>query len=127
MPFRLRPNLMLCDPREGQAALGPIASICRAATEAEAVSIANDTSYGLSAAVFSRDTCRAMALARQIDSGICHINAPTLNDRPDMPVGGVGDSGYGRFGGQAALDEFTELRWVSMTDTPRTTPFPGSA
>lgn len=102
---------------------GPVASICRAASEAEALSIANDTPYGLSAAVFSRDTSRALAFARGVNSGMCHINAPTLNDRPDMPVGGVGDSGYGRFGGQAALDEFTELRWISLTESPRGYPF----
>jgi acyl-CoA reductase-like NAD-dependent aldehyde dehydrogenase len=101
---------------------GPIACICRAANEAEAVSIANDTRYGLSAAVFSRDTSRALAVARRIESGICHINAPTVSDRPDMPFGGVKDSGYGRFGGQAALDEFTELRWVTIAEAKRDYP-----
>ncbi|MDN3712928.1 aldehyde dehydrogenase family protein [Paracoccus cavernae] len=93
---------------------GPVLSICRAANEAEALSIANDSRYGLSAAVWSRDIARATRLARQIESGMCHINAPTLMDRPDMPVGGIKESGYGRFGGFAALDEFTELRWVAV-------------
>lgn len=94
---------------------GPVVAICRAASEAEAISIANDSAYGLTSAIWSRDTARALALCRQIDAGSCHINAPTLIDRPDMPVGGVKDSGYGRFGGLAALDEFTELRWVSSS------------
>lgn len=93
---------------------GPIATICRAVSDAEAVFIANDTAYGLSSAVFSRDLDRAMRIARQIDAGICHINATTLSDRADMPFGGVKDSGYGRFGGRAALDEFTETRWISL-------------
>ena len=95
---------------------GPIAAICRAASEDEAISIANDSAYGLSAAVFSRDVGRALAVARRIESGICHINGPTVNDRPDMPFGGVKDSGYGRFGGAAALDEFTELRWITFAE-----------
>lgn len=102
---------------------GPVASVCRAATEAEAIGIANDTSYGLTAAVFSRDTARALAIARQIESGICHVNAPTLYDTPEAPIGGVKDSGYGRFGGMAAIDEFTDLRWVSLPTAPPAYPF----
>jgi len=93
---------------------GPLLAICRAGSEEEAISLANDCSFGLSAAVWSRDVPRAMQLARRIEAGICHINAPTVIDRPDMPVGGIKDSGYGRFGGTAALDEFTETRWISI-------------
>ena len=92
---------------------GPVVAICRAASEEEAISIANDSAYGLTSAIWSRDSARALSLCQQIDAGSCHINAPTVIDRPDMPVGGMKDSGYGRFGGKAALDEFTELRWVS--------------
>lgn len=101
---------------------GPIACICRAINEDEAISIANDTRYGLAAAVFSKDVQRALTVARRIESGICHINAPTVSDRPEMPFGGVKDSGYGRFGGLAALDEFTELRWVTIAEGKRTYP-----
>lgn len=101
---------------------GPIACICRAINEDEAISIANDTRYGLAAAVFSKDVSRALTVARRIESGICHINAPTVSDRPEMPFGGVKDSGYGRFGGLAALDEFTELRWVTIAEAKRTYP-----
>jgi acyl-CoA reductase-like NAD-dependent aldehyde dehydrogenase len=101
---------------------GPIAAICRASSVDEAVSIANDSAYGLSAAVFSRDVGAALAVARRIESGICHINGPTVNDRPDMPFGGVKDSGYGRCGGPAALDEFTELRWITIADGPQSWP-----
>ncbi|HBP77927.1 MAG TPA: salicylaldehyde dehydrogenase, partial [Halomonas sp.] len=46
--------------------------------------------------------------------GICHINAPTVHDEPQMPFGGVKSSGYGRFGGKAGIEEFTELRWMTV-------------
>jgi acyl-CoA reductase-like NAD-dependent aldehyde dehydrogenase len=85
----------------------------------EAVRIANDTEYGLSAAVFSRDIARAMDVARRIESGICHINGPTLHDEAQMPFGGVKASGYGRFGGKAGVAEFTELRWITIETGPQ--------
>lgn len=97
---------------------GPVASICRARSEDEAIGIANDTRYGLSAAIFSRDVNRALRLSRRIECGICHINGTTLNDRPDLPVGGMRDSGYGRFGGVQMLDEFSETKWVDLPDSP---------
>lgn len=93
---------------------GPIATIVRAATLDEAVTLANDSEYGLSAAVFSRDIDRAMAVAKRIESGICHINGATVADEAHVPFGGMKSSGYGRFGGSAALGEFTELRWISV-------------
>ena len=55
-----------------------------------------------------------MAVARQIESGICHVNSSTVHDEPQMPFGGVKASGWGRFGGRAALEEFTELRWMTV-------------
>jgi len=85
----------------------------------EAVRIANDTEYGLSAAVFSRDIARAMDVARRIESGICHINGPDLHDEAQMPFGGVKASGYGRFGGKAGVAEFTELRWITIETGPQ--------
>jgi len=85
----------------------------------DAVRVANDTEYGLSAAVFGRDIGRALSVARQIESGICHINAATVHDEAQMPFGGVKASGYGRFGGKAAIDEFTDLRWITVQTTPR--------
>jgi acyl-CoA reductase-like NAD-dependent aldehyde dehydrogenase len=93
---------------------GPIVGILRAKDEADAIRLANDSEYGLSAAVFTRDTARGLTVARQIRSGICHINGPTVHDEPQMPFGGVGASGYGRFGGKAGIDSFTELRWVTI-------------
>jgi acyl-CoA reductase-like NAD-dependent aldehyde dehydrogenase len=93
---------------------GPVASIIRFREVDEAVSIANDTEYGLSAAVFSRDVTRALGVAQRLETGICHINSATIHDEPQMPFGGVKSSGHGRFGGRAGIDEFTELRWVTI-------------
>jgi benzaldehyde dehydrogenase (NAD) len=97
---------------------GPVVGIIRANDEADAVRIANDTQYGLSAAVFTRDAVRGLRVARQIRSGMCHINGPTVHDEPQMPFGGVGASGYGRFGGKAGIDQFTELRWITIETQP---------
>jgi acyl-CoA reductase-like NAD-dependent aldehyde dehydrogenase len=97
---------------------GPVVGIIRARDEADAIRLANDSEYGLSAAVFTRDTARGLRMARQIRSGICHINGPTVHDEPQMPFGGVGASGYGRFGGKAGIEQFTELRWITMETQP---------
>jgi len=97
---------------------GPVVAIIRAKDEAEAITLANDTEYGLSAAVFTRDTARGLRVARQIQSGICHVNGPTVHDEAQMPFGGTKGSGYGRFGGKAGIDSFTELRWVTIETQP---------
>jgi acyl-CoA reductase-like NAD-dependent aldehyde dehydrogenase len=97
---------------------GPVVGIIRARDEAEAIALANDTEYGLSAAVFTRDTARGLRVARQIRSGICHINGPTVHDEAQMPFGGTKASGYGRFGGKAGIDAFTELRWITLETEP---------
>ena len=102
---------------------GPVVSIFEVDGEDEAVALANDTRYGLSAAVFTKDISKGMALAERIESGIVHINDQTVHDEPQFPFGGVKDSGWGRFGGRAALEEFTELRWVSAQLTQRQYPF----
>ena len=102
---------------------GPAVTITRVSSQDEAIAKANDSAYGLSAAVFTRDAARGFQVARRIESGICHINAPTVHDEAQMPFGGVKDSGYGRFGGQAGIDAFTELRWISMQVEPRVYPF----
>lgn len=99
-----------------EESFGPVASVVRVGSVDEAVRIANDTEYGLSAAVFGRDVNRAMSVAKRIESGICHINGPTVHDEAQMPFGGVKDSGYGRFGGKAGIAEFTELRWLTIQD-----------
>jgi benzaldehyde dehydrogenase (NAD) len=102
---------------------GPVKAIVRVKDTEEAVACANDNEYGLSAAVYGRDIARAFNVARQIDSGICHVNAPTVHDEAQMPFGGVKGSGMGRFGGKAAIAEFTDLRWITVQTTPRHYPF----
>lgn len=98
---------------------GPVVGVVRVHSVEEAITVANDNEYGLAASVFGRDINRALAVARQVDSGICHVNSATVQDEPQMPFGGVKGSGYGRFGGKAAIDEFTELRWLSVqTEAP---------
>jgi vanillin dehydrogenase len=106
-----------------EESFGPQVSITRVDSVDEAVRLANDTEYGLSAAVFTRDIARGLDVARRIDTGICHINSPTVQDEGQMPFGGVKASGYGRFGGKAGIDAFTELRWVTVQTTPRHYPF----
>lgn len=106
-----------------EESFGPVKAVIRARDEQEAVRIANDSAYGLSSAVYSRDTARAWNVAQNLQTGICHINGPTVHDEAQMPFGGTKDSGYGRFGGRAGIHEFTELRWVTMQTQPRTLPF----
>lgn len=97
-----------------EESFGPVVGVIRARDEAHAIELANDTEYGLSASVFTRDTARGMRVARQIKSGMCHINGATVHDEAQMPFGGVKASGYGRFGGKAGIAEFTELRWITL-------------
>lgn len=100
-------------------AFGPVVTVLRAGDDDEAVRLANDSEYGLSASVFSKDIGRAMAVAKRIESGICHINSSTVHDEAQMPFGGVKSSGYGRFGGKAGVAEFTDLRWITIQTTHR--------
>ncbi|WP_321808898.1 aldehyde dehydrogenase [Burkholderia sp. BCC1993] len=102
---------------------GPVKPIVRVRGEEAAIACANDNPYGLAAAVFSRDSARAMNVARRVESGICHINGPTVHDEAHMPFGGVKDSGFGHFGGRAGIAEFTDLRWITLQTTPRHYPF----
>jgi acyl-CoA reductase-like NAD-dependent aldehyde dehydrogenase len=106
-----------------EESFGPQVSITRVKSADEAVALANDTEYGLSAAIFTKDIARGIELAKRIDTGICHINSPTVQDEAQMPFGGVKASGYGRFGGRAGIAEFTELRWITIQTTPRHYPF----
>ena len=106
-----------------EESFGPVAVVVRAHDTEDAVRIANDSDYGLSAAVFGQDVSRALAVAGRINSGICHVNGPTVHDEAQMPFGGVKDSGYGRFGGKAAIAEFTDLRWITLQSGHRHYPF----
>jgi benzaldehyde dehydrogenase (NAD) len=97
-----------------EESFGPVVGIVSVDGPDEAVRVANDTEYGLAASVFGEDVPTALDLARRIESGICHVNGATVHDEPQMPFGGVKASGFGRFGGKAAIEEFTELRWITI-------------
>jgi acyl-CoA reductase-like NAD-dependent aldehyde dehydrogenase len=105
-----------------EESFGPLLAVVAVDGPDEAVRVANDSDYGLSAAVFSENVPAALELAQRIESGICHVNDTTVHDEPQMPFGGVKASGWGRFGGRAALEEFTELRWITVQDLPRQYP-----
>ncbi len=102
---------------------GPVAAIEVVDSAEEAVERANATSYGLSSGIITRDAERGLALAHLIDAGIVHVNDQTVADEPQMPFGGVKDSGFGRFGGSAVVDEFTELRWITVQSGSHPFPF----
>ena len=101
-----------------EESFGPVVGVIRARDEEHAIALANDTEYGLSASVFTRDIALGLKVARRIQSGICHVNGPTVHDEAQMPFGGVKASGYGRFGGKAGIDAFTELRWITVETQP---------
>ncbi|HUE90590.1 aldehyde dehydrogenase [Pseudomonas sp.] len=102
-----------------EESFGPVAVVLRGEGDEELLRLANDSEFGLSAAIFSRDVSRALLLAQRVESGICHINGPTVHDEAQMPFGGVKASGYGSFGSKASIDFFTQLRWVTIQNGPR--------
>ncbi|MGW0895719.1 aldehyde dehydrogenase family protein, partial [Streptomyces goshikiensis] len=111
-------------PAYAEEVFGPVAPVRSFATEEEAVALASAGPYGLSLGIVTRDTARGLALADRIPTGIAHINDQTVNDEAVAPFGGVGASGTGaRFGGEANLDAFTELRWTTTRATPAGHPF----
>ena len=101
---------------------GPVTTVVRVKGVDEAVRVANDTEYGLAAAVFGRDSLRAFEVAKRIDAGHVHVNGATVQNEPQAPYGGMKNSGYGRFDGRAVIDEFTELKWVTIE--PAGQPYP---
>lgn len=118
MPAQVVDNVTSDMKLYSEESFGPVVAIMRAKDEEDAVRLANDTEYGLSASVFSKDTARGLSVARRIRSGICHVNGPTVHDEAQMPFGGTKASGYGRFGGRAGIAEFTELRWITIETQP---------
>ncbi|KAH6968124.1 Aldehyde/histidinol dehydrogenase [Fusarium avenaceum] len=95
---------------------GPSVSLFTFKTEEEAVQLANDTEYGLTAAIFSKDLRRAFKLADGLESGAVHINSMTVHDEYSLPHGGVKSSGFGRFNGYQGLDEFLYYKTVTWMD-----------
>lgn len=103
---------------------GPVACIMSFAGDAEAVRIAQDNDYGLSAGILSASTSRAMAIGNQLRTGMLHINDQTVNGGPFAPFGGFGKSGNGtRIGGPADIEEFTQWQWVTVRDQAQPYPF----
>ena len=102
---------------------GPVVCVVRVPDVDAAIQVANDTEYGLAAAVFTKDIAKALTLVPKIASGSFHINGPTVQDEAQMPFGGMKASGYGRFGGKAAIAEFTDIRWVTIETKPMHYPF----
>lgn len=101
---------------------GPIAPIIRAHGEEDALRIANDTEYGLSSAVFTRNFERGLAFAKRVEAGMTHINDQPVNDLPNNPFGGEKDSGIGRFGGEWAIAAFTTDHWITLQQQRRAYP-----
>src|SRR5581483_9944497 len=102
---------------------GPVAALEVVDSVEDAIERANATAYGLSSGIITQNVDRGLALAQQIDAGMVHINDQPVADEPQMPFGGVKDSGFGRFGGTAVIDEFTDLRWITAQGTPHPFPF----
>src|SRR5699024_4974622 len=93
---------------------GPAVGIMKARGEQDALRLANNTEFGLSSAVFTKDIERGVRFARGIKAGMTHINDSTVNDEPHVMFGGEKNSGIGRFNGEQAIDDFTTLHWVGV-------------
>ena len=102
---------------------GPVAAIEVVDSADQAVKSANATNYGLASGIITTNVERGLELARHLDAGIVHINDQTVGDEPQMPFGGIKDSGFGRFGGSAVVEEFTELRWITVQSGSHPFPF----
>jgi len=102
---------------------GPVVSVIKVTGEEEAIRVANDTEYGLSSAVFTRNVERGVRVALQVKSGMTHVNDQPVVDLSNCPFGGEKNSGLGRFGGDWIIEEFTTDHWVSVQHTPRQYPF----
>ena len=106
-------------PAAKNEVFGPVCCLIRAKSEAEAVAIANDTRYGLSGSVFTKDLYRGMRVAKQVESGMVHVNDQSINDEPHVMFGGEKESGVGRFNARWAVDKFTTEKWISVQTADR--------
>ena len=97
---------------------GPVVSIIKVQSEEQALAVANATSYGLSAAVVTRDLERGARFARRLQAGMTHVNDSPVNDLPNCPFGGEKNSGLGRYNGQWSIEEFTTAHWISVQHEP---------
>ena len=93
---------------------GPVTSIYPIDSYEEGLEKSNDTEYGLSSAIFTKNIDTAFHFAKNISAGMCHINGPTIHDEAHVPFGGNGESGFGREGTDADMEAMTELKWVTV-------------
>ncbi|ETN44781.1 uncharacterized protein HMPREF1541_09656 [Cyphellophora europaea CBS 101466] len=101
-----------------EESFGPVLCLTVVDSQAEAIEVANDSEFSLSAAVFSQDIMKALWLAKQVRAGSCHINGPTVYIEATLPNGGTGGrSGYGRLGGSAGIEEYTERKIISLAQS----------
>ncbi|WNV90408.1 aldehyde dehydrogenase family protein [Umezawaea sp. Da 62-37] len=113
------PPTVLDDVKPGmrvyhEEVFGPVVTVISVESDDEAVAIANDTEYGLTAGVLTEDSRRGLAVARRLRTGIVHVNNQTVDDEPQAPFGGLGSTGYGRFGGRWGVEAFTDTRWITV-------------
>jgi acyl-CoA reductase-like NAD-dependent aldehyde dehydrogenase len=122
-----RPTVLTDVPPSAEIAFeetfGPVALVEIVDGPAEAVARANESRFGLTAGIISADVYRGLDLAQQLSAGIVHVNDQTVNDEPQMPFGGVKDSGWGRFGTGFTAEDFTDQQWITLRDSPRSYPF----
>ncbi|MBO0594955.1 aldehyde dehydrogenase family protein [Nesterenkonia sp. E16_7] len=102
---------------------GPVIGIIKAENEDSALKMANNTEFGLSSAVFTRDIERGVRFARSVKAGMTHVNDSTVNDEPNIMFGGEKNSGIGRFNGDQAIDDFTTLHWIGVRSAMGPVPF----
>ena len=106
-----------------EESFGPAVSVIRAADSEEALTLANDSCYGLSSGLITNDLQKAFDLSLRLEAGMVHINDSSIMDEPHVPFGGVKDSGFGREGGHHSMDEMTELKWITVQLGQRQFPF----
>jgi acyl-CoA reductase-like NAD-dependent aldehyde dehydrogenase len=115
----VKPGMVIYD----EETFGPITTIVRVNGDEEAIKVANDTEYGLSSAVFSSNVNRALNVATRLEFGCVHVNGATVQNEAQAPYGGMKNSGYGRFDGRAVIEEFTEIKWITLEDPAQPYPF----
>jgi acyl-CoA reductase-like NAD-dependent aldehyde dehydrogenase len=115
----VRPDMRI----DTEEIFGPVCTVFEVDDDEQAIAVANESAYGLCAGVLTEDVRRGLDVGRRLRTGIVHVNDQSVDDEPQAPFGGVGESGYGRFGGRAGVDAFTDMRWVTVQQGHRPFPF----
>ena len=106
-----------------EESFGPVVCVSKVANSEEALGLANDSSFGLSAGLITNDLQKAFDLSLRLETGMVHINDCSILDEPHVPFGGVKDSGVGREGGRYSMEEMTEVKWITVQMGQRHFPF----